>query len=69
MTKAVSMIVGGSSGMGKAVAALLLEEDPSLVAGPVLRLESCVLDASIAGQVSLLQHRARGLLQEGAALD
>lgn len=43
---------------------LSLREDPSLLAGVVLRVGDRVLDASVAGHLSALRERARSLVQK-----
>ena len=43
---------------------LVIREDPSLVAGPVLRVGDQVLDASLSGHLAALRERARALAME-----
>jgi F-type H+-transporting ATPase subunit b len=46
----------------------VVSDDPSLVAGAVLRVGDRVLDASVKGQVEVLRSRARALLDRPAAV-
>jgi F0F1-type ATP synthase delta subunit len=44
---------------------LIVREDESLLAGPVLRIGDHVLDASVAGHLAVVRDRARELVEEG----
>jgi F0F1-type ATP synthase delta subunit len=45
---------------------LIVRENESLLAGPVLRIGDHVLDASVAGHLAVLRERARGLVEGGS---
>ena len=44
---------------------LIVREDASLLAGPVLRIGDHVLDASVAGHLAVVRDRARELVEDG----
>jgi F-type H+-transporting ATPase subunit b len=54
------------AGVCSAPCDLVVREDESLVAGPVLRIGDHVLDASVAGHLAVLRERARGLVDRGS---